>query len=140
MKRCSCTFCKIHRKALVSDLFLNKVADLSLELYQVFSCKFSEISNNTFFIEHLWATAFGKTILLKKESMASFFQQILRNVVEDVSTVKSQVNASVKRRWFYLKRTFEPISQIAMVQSHQWKHQNKMNLFKIDDKDIKQSQ
>ena len=26
-------------------------------LAQVFSCKFSEISKNTFFTEHLWATA-----------------------------------------------------------------------------------
>ena len=29
-------------------------------LAQVFSCEFCEISKNTFFIEHLWATASGK--------------------------------------------------------------------------------
>ena len=31
-------------------------------LAQVFSCKFCEISKNTFFTEHLWATASGKVL------------------------------------------------------------------------------
>ena len=29
-------------------------------LAQVFSCEFCEISKNTFFAEHLWATGFGQ--------------------------------------------------------------------------------
>ena len=43
-KRCSHRFCKIHRKT---------------PLAQVFSYEFCEISKNTFFIEHFWATASG---------------------------------------------------------------------------------
>ena len=57
-KRCSWKFHKIHR-----GLFFDKVAELrpgtllKMTLAQVFSCEFSEISKNTFFTEHLWATA-----------------------------------------------------------------------------------
>ena len=32
-------------------------------LAQVFSCEFCELSKNTFFIEHLWATASDYTVL-----------------------------------------------------------------------------
>ena len=32
-------------------------------LAQVFSCEFCEISKNTFFTEHLWATAFNGSIV-----------------------------------------------------------------------------
>ena len=45
------------------ESFLNKVAGLrpatllKKTLAQVFSCEFREISKNTFFKEHLWATA-----------------------------------------------------------------------------------
>ena len=51
-------------------LFFNKVADLRLAtllkktLAQVFSCDFCEISNNTFFTEHLWITGSGPYFLL----------------------------------------------------------------------------
>ena len=38
-------------------VFFNKVTGLTLA--QVFSCEFWEISKNTFFTEHLWATVFG---------------------------------------------------------------------------------
>ena len=52
-KRCFYKFCKIHRKTLVPEsLFIIKET-----LAQVFSCEFCEISWNTFFTEHLWATA-----------------------------------------------------------------------------------
>ena len=55
-------FAKFTGKHLYRSLFFNKVAGLSnfIEkeaLAQVFSCEFSEISNNTFFTEHLLATA-----------------------------------------------------------------------------------
>ena len=33
-------------------------------LAQVFSCEFSEISKNTFFTEHIWATA--SSVILKR--------------------------------------------------------------------------
>ena len=46
-------FTKFTGKQLCQSLFFNKVADLT----QVFSCEFCEISKNTFFKEHLWATA-----------------------------------------------------------------------------------
>ena len=53
-KRCSQKFRKIDRKHLYQSLFLIKKEALA----QVFSCEFCKSSQNTFFIEHLWATAF----------------------------------------------------------------------------------
>ena len=56
-------FAKFTGKHLCQSLFFNKVAGLGLQLYkketlaQVFFCEFCEISKNTFFTEHLWATA-----------------------------------------------------------------------------------
>ena len=49
-KSCSYQFHKIHRPQACN--FIKKEA-----LAQVFSCEFCEISKNTFFTEHLWATA-----------------------------------------------------------------------------------
>ena len=61
-------FTKITGKHLCQSLFFNKVAGLRLRpkacyfikketVAQVFSCKFCEISRNTFFTAHLWTTA-----------------------------------------------------------------------------------
>ena len=55
-------FAKFAGKHMCQTLFFNTVAGrLQLcykqTLAQVFSCKFCEISKNTFFIEHLWAAA-----------------------------------------------------------------------------------
>ena len=52
-KRCSWKFRKIHKKTPVPATLLKK------GLTQVFSCEFCEISQNNFFTEHLWKTAFG---------------------------------------------------------------------------------
>ena len=55
-------FAKFTGKHLCHSLFFNKAAGqrpatlLEKTLLQVFSCKFYEISKNTFFKEHLWAT------------------------------------------------------------------------------------
>ena len=63
LQRCSVkkgvlrNFAKLTGKHLWQSLFFNKVAGLWQEtLTQVFSCEFCEISKNTFFTEHLWAT------------------------------------------------------------------------------------
>ena len=51
-------FTKFTRKHLCQSLFFNKVAGIKKEtLAQIFSCGFCEISKNTFFTEHLLATA-----------------------------------------------------------------------------------
>ena len=57
-------FAKLTGKYLCQSLFFNEVAGLrsatSLKkeaVAQVFSCDFCEIFKNTFFTEHLWATA-----------------------------------------------------------------------------------
>ena len=57
-------FAKFTGKHLCQGLFFNKVAGVwnfikKEALAQVFSCEFCEISKNTFFTEHVWATAFG---------------------------------------------------------------------------------
>ena len=50
-------FTKFTGKHLCQSLFFNKVAGLLQTLAQVFSCKFCEISKNTFFTEYIWMTA-----------------------------------------------------------------------------------
>ena len=55
-------FAKFTGKHLCQSLFFNKET-----LALVFSCKFCEISKNTFFTEHLWTTA------IKKEALAQVF-------------------------------------------------------------------
>ena len=56
-------FTKFTGKHLCQSLFFNKVPGLGLQLYLKrdsgtgVSCEFCEISKNTFFTEHLWATA-----------------------------------------------------------------------------------
>ena len=49
-------FTKFTGKHWCQSLFLNNLIEKET-LSQVFSCKFCEISKNTFFMEHLWATA-----------------------------------------------------------------------------------
>ena len=49
-------FTKFIGKCLYQSHFLSKVAGLQT-LVRVLSCEFREISKNTFFTEHLWATA-----------------------------------------------------------------------------------
>ena len=53
-------FVKFTGKHLCQSLFFNKVAEKET-LVQVFSCEFCGISKNTFFTEHLQATAFTLT-------------------------------------------------------------------------------
>ena len=57
-------FTKLTGKHLCQSLLFNKVAGLRPKAFikketlaQVFSCQFCDISKNTFFTEHLWATA-----------------------------------------------------------------------------------
>ena len=56
-------FAKLTGKHLCQSLFLNKVTGAACNfikkdtLAQVFSCEFCEIAKNTFFTEHVWATA-----------------------------------------------------------------------------------
>ena len=59
-------FAKFTGKYLCQSLFFDKVAGLKPEAYnfikkeilaQVLSCEFCIISKNTFFTEHVWATA-----------------------------------------------------------------------------------
>ena len=63
-KRCSQKFCKIQRKIPVPDyLACNSIKKKSLA--QVFSCEFCKIFKNTFFIEHIWATASANVMNLQ---------------------------------------------------------------------------
>ena len=61
-------FAKFTGKPLCQSFFFNKVASIACNFIKketlalVFSCKFYETSKNTFFKEHLWATA---SIMLK---------------------------------------------------------------------------
>ena len=41
---------------------------------QVFSCKFCEVFNNTFFTEYLWSTASAFWIIMKKKLALSNFE------------------------------------------------------------------
>ena len=55
-------FAKFTEKHLCQSLYFNKVAEAcnfikKETLAQVLSCEFCEIFKNTFFTEHLWATA-----------------------------------------------------------------------------------
>ena len=73
---------KFTGKHLCLRLFFNKAVGLSTcnfiekeTLIQVLSCEFCEISKNTFFTEHLWATASGnlkQTLSLDYPCNASF--------------------------------------------------------------------
>ena len=69
-------FVKFTGKHLCQSLFFNKVAGLRPEtcnfikketLAQVISGEFYEISKNTIFTEHLWATASDHTIRTRKQ-------------------------------------------------------------------------
>ena len=56
-------FTKFTGKHLYHSLFFNKVAGRKATLAQVFFCEFCEISINTFFTEHLWATASVQVVM-----------------------------------------------------------------------------
>ena len=80
-KRCSSKFQKFHRKHLCLGLFLNKVATLACNfinketLAQVFSYEFCTISiKNTFFTEHLWATASEEHLQM---AVSTFWETVL---------------------------------------------------------------
>ena len=60
-KRCSYKFCKIHKETPG----LRLATLLKETLIQVLSCKFRQICKNTFFTEHLRATASVLTTLQK---------------------------------------------------------------------------
>ena len=51
-------FAKFKDKHLCLSLFFNSNFIKKESLAQIFFCEFCEISKNTFFTEHLWATAF----------------------------------------------------------------------------------
>ena len=81
-------------KACTRVTFLNKVAGLQT-LVQVLSCEFREISKNTFFREHLWATAsiiiwiftyFGIVIVSTK-----FVAQSFRTISKAVNYFRKKV-------------------------------------------------
>ena len=59
-------FSKFTGKHLCQSLLFNKASACNFikkeTLAQVFSCEFSKISKDTFFIEHLWATASFETL------------------------------------------------------------------------------
>ena len=50
-------FAKLTGKQQCQGLFFNEVAIKKESLALLLSCEFCEISKNTFFTEHLWATA-----------------------------------------------------------------------------------
>ena len=74
--RCLRNFAKFIGKHLCQSLFVNKVAGLRPIKKEtqalVFSYEFCEISQNTFFTEHVWATASA----LRKQFANSLFLQI----------------------------------------------------------------
>ena len=62
------------RKSVLRNFTKFTVKHLYQSLEEVFSCEFREISKNTFFTEHLWATASGirfQKILFIFNSIAS---------------------------------------------------------------------
>ena len=88
MKICSSNFRKIHRKIPVPESFLIKLQAESCKfikkntLAQVFSCEFCKISNNSFFTEHLWATAYRIVYLLlhKQPSRGVLMKNLSENM------------------------------------------------------------
>ena len=75
-------FAKFTGKHLCQSLFFDKVAGLKPEAYnfikkeilaQVFSCEFCIISKNTFFTEHVWATA---SEMIKKDNFFYLLKEL----------------------------------------------------------------
>ena len=76
-------FTKFTGKHLCQSLYFNKVAGacnfIKIEaLAQVFSCEFCEISKNTFFTEHIWATASGANKITSVLCVTVFFNDTHR--------------------------------------------------------------
>ena len=89
---------KFTGKHLCQSLFLNKVALL-------FSCEFCEISKNTFFTEHLWATTYmTNTKRLQKFSKESA-SCVITNIISDKKQNFDRLNfpQSNQRRLFFQK-------------------------------------
>ena len=92
-KRCSARkrvlriLAKFTRKHLCQSLIFNKKETLA----QVFYCQFCEISNNTFFIEHLWVTAsvlwnlrnVSEQLLPENFRRSYYIDQIFREVIPE---------------------------------------------------------
>ena len=94
-------FTKLTGKHLCNSLLFNKVAGPRLikkeTLVQVFSCKFCEISNNTFFTEHLWATpSVGNSVVI------THFLKHFQTQSKDL--FKATVKASARRSSTYIVR------------------------------------
>ena len=82
-------FTKFTGKHLCQSLFFNKVAGRNFikkeALAQVFPCEFSKISKNTFFTEHLRATASVSGISVNLvNQLISHGEKFLRKVLHDL--------------------------------------------------------
>ena len=85
-------------KHLCQSLFFNKVAGLRHEacnfvkkktLAQVLSCEFCEISKNTFFTEHLRATASGSHSFICYHSFVYGFKHSCIYLVQQIISISS---------------------------------------------------
>ena len=59
-------------------------------LAQVFSCEFCEISKNTFFTEHLWATA------SEKKEKRCYLRKIIFKTVGNIAEFQTQERGNVR--------------------------------------------
>ena len=112
-------FAKFRGKHLYQSLFFNKVAGTFLKKEtqaQVFSCEFCEISQNTFFIEHFWATASEERRLFKLASnkcvktacvcIVFFFHYSKyygQNIFSRITVLYLIAKVKEKKKTFYLK-------------------------------------
>ena len=87
-------FTKFIGKHLKASNFIKKEA-----LAQVFSCEFCEISKNTFFTEHLWATA--SVYKRKQDSCCSLLD---RFALTDLHIVKTLLKGESFPKRYVLKR------------------------------------
>ena len=95
-------FTKSTGKHLCLILFFNKVAG-----QQVFSCEFCEISQNTFFTEHLWATASEHSKRIKAFNLKLLYFVYFVVLIE--YKVRIMISRSSHPR-YYLKKLFWYIS------------------------------
>ena len=82
-------FAKFTGEQLYQSLFFNEVRISFFikkeALAQVFSCKFNEIFKNTFFAEHLWATASGQVLTIIAKLTLSPFEEWRNPVISLIS-------------------------------------------------------
>ena len=73
-------FTKFKGKYLCQSFFFNKNFTKKETLVQVFSGEFCEISNNTFFTEHLWTAATKINTVILNTSIKNYIRTILRTI------------------------------------------------------------